>query len=1613
MRSPSWLCLTLALVANASLHAQTLRFTDISASAGIRGIVEHGGHAIVFADVNADGFADMYVTHTNFAPGSATEFLVLPDELFINNGDNTFTNAAASAGVEDPGQSHGAALVDIDNDGDFDLFNGQRGPHGNRLYRNAGNATFTETTSAAGILASDRRTIGVLGLDIENDGDVDLFAANWGLGNELYVNDGAGGFSNQTHRGVFDREPDNAGTVAATAADVDNDGDLDIFLAKRNDTCRLYVNNGNGFFVDEANARGAAFNGIANGGVFFDMDRDADLDLLLAASTPNGSRNGELTVLRVYRNNGNGFFVDETNAHNIPFEGYTVNVGDLDNDGDEDIFLAINFGQSSLWLNDGAGRFTKQSNTGLERNGMDARATSFSDVDNDGDLDVALAYIEEPSFLFRNDLNTNRNAKNFLQVGATSPSGEAGAWGAKFYLYEAGRLDDAAFLRGYRQLASAQGTLSGNAPLAHFGVDPSLTYDLRVRYLGGATAVLTNLAPGQRIHVHASDNAPPAIGNVAAVSLAPTSATITWNTDEPATSQVEYGATPALGTFTNPDEVFKQTHRVVLNNLLSGATYYYRVLSRDAANQASASDTLAFLAARPDSTPPLIGNINALGAQASSVRLVWSTDEIATSQVEYGLTPSYGALSPEDSTLTTTHEIRLAGLNSNATYHFRVISQDAQGNRAVSGDAQFTTLAAPLLADDFNAASLDLTKWTKGSHSGNTSTLVNGALILRTTTPSTSGWIHTRDKFTGANKSAQIKVVQANDDGALGLSPTVTTSALNGIYHEPNWYRFYCYRTTLSGPYKLFVQWQRNGVVHGLDVAANTAFFAPFYLRLRTDATNIFFEYSFDNSAWQTAYGEAFALPGHSLHEQFHFELAAFNTPVKGEWGLDDFTLSATVPLIDNLAPVISAVSASNITSTSANIVWSTDEAGDAQVEYGVTSGYGALTALDPALVRAHSQTLVNLAPNALYHYRAHSRDASGNRATSADFTFTTAATGPLFVDDFNATTLDLTKWTRGANSGNQTAVRNNALQLQASGAQSGWVVTRQAYVARNTSVAVKIAQPNDDGDLGMSPTFNAASSNGIYGEENWYRFYVYREAPGNYRLFAQWAKGGVESGLDVTGALVITPQSGVYLRLRFDEGNIRFEASLDGAQWSAVYSEAFSLPGYSLADKFYYELAAARTETKGVMLADDFTIQSETPIIDTQAPVLSNVASSNLTATGAAISWNTDEPSDAQVEYGFTASYGALSPLAAALSTSHRLALAGLSSDTTYHYRVRSQDPSGNLALSADFTFRTLRANTSVLFADDFSGNALDASKWSLGANSGNRATASNNALRLQSLGSQSGWALTKQAYVAKNSAVTVRVTQPNDDGDLGMSPTFDLNAATGIYAQKNWYRFYVYRDQPSGPYLLYAQWSKNGAVVGRDVTSGIVITAQSGVYLRLRFDATQIYFEASLDGASWTTAYREAFALPGYSLDGAFYYELSAYKTQNKNALIVDDFAVTTTASAALANLASEENAGDALPESFALSPNYPNPFNLATHVRLSLPEPGRVQAVIYNMPGQEVRRLYEASFSAGTHVLHWRGVNDSEESVSSGMYLLRVIFESASGARETVTRRLVVMK
>src|SRR5256885_13412278 len=135
----------------------------------------------------------------------------------------------------------------------------------------------------------------------------------------------------------------------------------------------------------------------------------------------------------------------------------------------------------------------------------------------------------------------------------------------------------------------------------------------------------------------------------------------------------------------------------VVSGLAPATPYHYRVRSSDGSANLAVSGDFTFTTAAPDTTPPAISGVAANGVTNTAATIAWTTDEGASSQVDYGLTTAYGASTPLDPALTTAHAQPIAGLSANTQYHYHVRSTDGAGNPATSGDLPFTTTNTPPL----------------------------------------------------------------------------------------------------------------------------------------------------------------------------------------------------------------------------------------------------------------------------------------------------------------------------------------------------------------------------------------------------------------------------------------------------------------------------------------------------------------------------------------------------------------------------------------------------------------------------------------------------------------------------------------------------------------------------------------------------------------------------------------------------------------------------------------------------------------------------------------------------------------------------------------------------
>jgi len=491
-----------------------LGFTDITLSAGTGGPEEPGrtgGHGAAFCDVDGDGWPDLYLTMLFDLP--------MADLFFHNNGDHTFSEEGNARGISDyDGGSHGVCFADLDNDGDYDLFNGGTwtGPGvsaRNDLYRNDGNGYYTNMTTSSGLPDREWPTRAVVAFDMDRDGDLDLFGVtNWQGSadppeerNEVYRNDGNWHFT-AIDSGALFTAPAGQG---ATDSDYDGDGDVDIIAGNFTGPLNILNNDGHGHFtLVPPSSIGILHQGDSP--TTADVDNDGDLDLLL----------GNDPSAYLYLNNGDGTFTFKGSFTAI--DGYMGGFADLDNDGDLDLVFA---GDDLCYLNDGAGNFTPGPSVPVSGSD-DPRAIAFADIDRDGDLDFAVACKRSRNWLVRNDYN----AGHWLKVRLISPQGQAGAYGAKTRIYPPGELGGRPL--GMRESRSNQGYLGQDDQTLHFGLGTYTAVDILVAFLDGTIVTRRNVAADQTItidgamsasadtlRVFGTDGAPGSNGNSVLVDL--------------------------------------------------------------------------------------------------------------------------------------------------------------------------------------------------------------------------------------------------------------------------------------------------------------------------------------------------------------------------------------------------------------------------------------------------------------------------------------------------------------------------------------------------------------------------------------------------------------------------------------------------------------------------------------------------------------------------------------------------------------------------------------------------------------------------------------------------------------------------------------------------------------------------------------------------------------------------------------------------------------------------------------------------------------------------------------------------------------------------------------
>jgi enediyne biosynthesis protein E4 len=519
-------------------------FVEIARQAGLRYPVLYGspdhkdyilesvGCGCAFIDYDNDGWIDILVLGGNDLAHPATE---VTNRLYHNNRDGTFRDVTMAAGLTKTGWACGVCVGDYNNDGFDDLFLTCWGQ--NVLYRNNGNGTFTDVTREAGLLnASTRWGTGCTFLDYDRNGHLDLFVSNYanfdyakvphpgekpfcffqnvpvncgprGLPfgkHSLYRNNGNGTFTDVSEVSGIASAKNNYG-LTAVAADFDDDGWPDIYIACDSSPSLLFLNNHDGTFREEGAIRGVAYS----------EDGQEQAGMGVAIGDYNG--NGQLSILKtnfagdlsvLYRNQGKAVFEDVTRESGLAVDNRFVCWGtgfeDFDNDGWPDITIATGhvypdferrFPDSPykspllLFRNLGKGHFEELFDEAGKAIQIphSSRGLAYGDFDNDGDIDMLIINLGEPPSLFRNDVSGEYHWIKIRPEGTTS---NRTGIGTRVEVTSNG-------IKQMKELQSQSSFLSCNDFRLHFGLGKATVVDVHIRWPNGSQQSFPKLSANQ------------------------------------------------------------------------------------------------------------------------------------------------------------------------------------------------------------------------------------------------------------------------------------------------------------------------------------------------------------------------------------------------------------------------------------------------------------------------------------------------------------------------------------------------------------------------------------------------------------------------------------------------------------------------------------------------------------------------------------------------------------------------------------------------------------------------------------------------------------------------------------------------------------------------------------------------------------------------------------------------------------------------------------------------------------------------------------------------------------------------------------------------------------
>jgi len=536
--------------------ASGITFTHANSATPEKYLIETMGGGVALFDYDNDGRLDVFFTNgarleSPMPPGKG------PDKsdprfwnrLYRQQPDHTFVDVTERAGVSGAAQNRygmGVATGDFDNDGHVDLY--VTGYGGNTLYRNNGDGTFTDVTARAGVGGGGWSASAGF-FDYDNDGRLDLFVTRYvawtfatngrcgedrpglraychpdnydGVANLLFHNEGDGTFTDVSAKAGI-ANPAGKG-LGVAFADYDGDGFLDVYVANDSVQSFLYRNDGGKGFTEVGLLAGVGFTDDGKvfagmGADFADYDNDGRPDLIVTDLSNER--------YRLFHHNGDGSFRDATGQSGIggatlPFSGWSTRFVDYDNDGWKDVFVAqghvmdtiettapnLKYRQPPLLLRNESGRFTRVTPGEVFDRVWAGRGAAFGDLDDDGDVDIVLSNVGEHAVVLRND---GGNGRHWLRIAATGTRSNRDAIGARVKVVSASGREQ------HFTIATAAGYLSASDKRLLVGLgDEASAKRVEIRWPSGAVQTFDDVAAGTTLAA-TEPGAPPAPGRAGA-----------------------------------------------------------------------------------------------------------------------------------------------------------------------------------------------------------------------------------------------------------------------------------------------------------------------------------------------------------------------------------------------------------------------------------------------------------------------------------------------------------------------------------------------------------------------------------------------------------------------------------------------------------------------------------------------------------------------------------------------------------------------------------------------------------------------------------------------------------------------------------------------------------------------------------------------------------------------------------------------------------------------------------------------------------------------------------------------------------------------------------------